>query len=96
MSRVEEVANEFSRVLQEWLNLHEMELVRIRNATETDPNICHSHDVCDANMAMLEAFENLGFTSPCDLEDGDPKNDEVHELWAEAWDLAKKNQFQVQ
>ena len=31
-----------------------------RNKNETDPNICHSHDFCDANMFLHEVFMAYG------------------------------------
>lgn len=38
------------------------------NANETSGYICHSHDFCDANMAMYEAFEHLGLKTNIDCE----------------------------
>jgi len=38
----------------EYANFEEM---RRLNAVESNPAICHSHDFCDANMSMLEAFQ---------------------------------------
>jgi len=30
------------------------------NAEEEDDNVCHTHDFCDANQVMLDAFEEMG------------------------------------
>ena len=43
---------------------------------------CASHDFCDANMTMQEAFETGGIV--VDLE-----NDEHLSLWSQAWATAK-------
>lgn len=60
--------------------------IRLRNAREEDPRICHSHDVCDANQAMIDAMQTLGETLDLD----DPR----HEEWADqAWCLAKAGNF---
>jgi hypothetical protein len=58
-----EVAKEFSRILCRWLPPVEIAEAVRRNTTEpAGSTICHSHDFCDANMAMCEAFNNLGIT----------------------------------
>jgi hypothetical protein len=83
----EQFAREFSVVLRSWLTPAQMEEVIARNKAETDPRICHSHDFCDANMAMNEVFlDKHGL----DLN----AEDEAHvTLWNEAWDIAKANDF---
>ena len=50
-----DLAAEFSRILREWLGGVRMSEVNRRNQEETNPKGCHSHDFCDANMAMHEA-----------------------------------------
>jgi len=58
------------------------------NAKEPDRpkySICHSHDYCDANDAMFDAWLKLG-----QLEsDWDPASQEQADLWNEAWTIAK-------
>jgi hypothetical protein len=89
------VAREFSKVLHSWLSKEEMALVVARNAAQTDALICHSHDFCDANMAMAEAFSNLGLKTAADLSEGgeNPEWDASVSLWNEAWGIAKAAQF---
>jgi len=72
---------------------------------ETDESICHSHDYCDANEAMLIAFEEIfgrelclswetGATTEgdtCTMEQVEADMEQVNA----AWDLAKKNLFWV-
>jgi hypothetical protein len=56
----EQLATEFVDELRDQLTPAEFAEVRKRNAAETNPLICHSHDFCDANMVMLDAIERLG------------------------------------
>jgi len=77
-----QIAKEFCQILNWGLNAEEMAEVVRRNAEETNPNICHSHDFCDANEAMIVAFENYEL---------DPI--ENMELCNKAWNLAKSVGF---
>lgn len=80
---VEKIAAEFARILREWLTDAEWAEMRRANAAETDDNVCHSHDYCDANMAMDEAFTNVRG------EGADVGSYEDAALWGAAWDKAK-------
>jgi len=54
------VAARFARWLRENLTPAEFDLVRERNRDDADVArgmCCHSHDFCDANMGMLDAFK---------------------------------------
>lgn len=84
-----ELAHEFSRVLREWLTDDEMEQVIERNAEVDDPRVCASHDFCDANMAMYEAFERV-MGHPIDTR----KKADVA-MWDKAWNMAKASDFAV-
>ena len=85
----EALADEFSHVLRNWLTADEMAKVIERNRAQTNPIICHSHDFCDANMAMDEAFTLLMGRSS-DAADGHDAR-----LWNEAWEIAKRNEFAI-
>jgi hypothetical protein len=61
--------------------------VRELNRHETDGQICHSHDFCDANMTMYAAFLDL-FGRVMDLT-----SQEDMDLVNAAWDKAKQNEF---
>lgn len=87
---VSKVAEEFAYVLQDWLTKDEMCVAIHRNRWEKDKQVCHSHDFCDANMAMNEALKKVIKHRETDELD-DPKID----LWNKAWALAKKNEFYV-
>lgn len=52
------------------------------NRWESNPAICRSHDFCDANEVMLEAFLSIGL-------DFDLQNQEDIVLWNRAWGYAK-------
>lgn len=82
------LARQFCLVLRDTLSPTQMAEVVRRNAAQPDPSICHSHDFCDANMAMAEAWEMLS-TVPC----GADCPDAVNAIWSAAWDLAKDNDF---
>ena len=82
----QDLARAFSGVLQEWLSWEEMQMVLARNEMAAYRGCCASHDFCDANMAMNEAFRRLGIP----FEFG---NDLHDTLWSAAWHLAKQNKF---
>lgn len=82
----EKIAKKFADVLASWLSSEEIAEFLQRTKDEKDSSICHSHDYCDANMAMLEAFKFYGLN----LVDG---KDETFALCNEAWSLAKKHLF---
>jgi hypothetical protein len=86
---VPELAHEFSRILRDWLTEDEIEQVIERNAEFDDPAVCASHDFCDANMAMYEAFENI-MGHPIDTR---KKADAS--VWDKAWNMAKASNFAV-
>lgn len=82
------LAAKFSAILRDWLTAEQMEQVIQRNAAETHPGICHSHDFCDANMAMLEAAELFGLDCDSCIHD-----EAANRLWNAAWNLAKAKAF---
>jgi hypothetical protein len=61
-----------------------------RNRAEENPTICHTHDFCDANILMSNAWEE---TFP--HEPFSPQNTFHAELWSEAWQQAKAAEFQL-
>lgn len=90
MTDIETLANAFGRVLRTWLDASEMATVIQRNRTpEYGRYICASHDFCDANMAMAQAFMEAFGREP------DVDGDEDVALWNAAWSLAKANDFVV-
>ena len=85
-AEVTRLARAFAGVLAEWLTPEELAEIDRQNATAA-PGVCHSHDVCDANEAMGEAFKRLYGRDPA------PGSSEDAALWGEAWDIARLGGF---
>lgn len=83
----ERLAQEFSRILRRQLAPWQVRDAIRLNDLETNANVCHSHDYCDANMCMHEAGKNL------ELWDDDANVNDFADIWNEAWDLAKRSRF---
>jgi len=84
--QVTAIAEAFAEVMRQWLSREEFAEMKRRNA-QNHPLICASHDFCDANMAMWEAFKGVRSR---DI-DGDSEADTA--LWNDAWALAKRLYF---
>jgi len=65
-----------------------LEIIQL-NAAETNPNVCHSHDFCDANEVMLAAWE-AETGEPCEY---DANCERTAATMNEAWSLAKAAEF---
>lgn len=72
------------------MSTEEITLAAMKNANQPDTRICHTHDYCDANMAMHAAFMRYNIDP---AEEGEWKN--CAELWHSAWELAKSSNFQL-
>ncbi len=90
MPTAETLAREFCQELRASMTAAQLELAAQRNSEQPDPHICHSHDFCDANMALHAAFMRHGM---------DPADESGMELWGglwdRAWNLAKASAFQL-
>lgn len=94
---VNKLAIAFSNILKSWLTEEEMkEVIRI-NSLPGMEKLCQSHEYCDANMAMNEAFMQVMGRSFVFYDDEKPEtlkqNEEDTDFFNAAWDLAKSNQF---
>jgi|SRR5215467_2903131 len=93
--KVRMISNRFVTVLRHWLTADEWNEMASRNAAEPDgASVCHSHDFCDANMAMHEAFTEVMGREPFLLDDGDDpvrvaQHDADIEMFNAAWEQAK-------
>jgi hypothetical protein len=94
------LAVEFGRVLRRWLTPDQVSLANTRNAGEyKDSGACASHDFCDANMAMAEAFDTFGLPTDIDLPESGGDSDAVRDnnsasiIWNNAWTKAKESKF---
>lgn len=94
------LAAEFCRILHEWLTPDQIADAVIKNAvaaTSGDHGVCHSHDHCDANQAMLDAWEVVfGKGKAPAFIDSDrteaEKNAEL-KITNDAWSIAKASGF---
>lgn len=99
------LADAFADVLRRWLSPAEFAEMQRRNATpEYGGPVCASHDFCDANEAMAEAFKALTGREPVgswethpDPVTGEQVADDPAEeaqatadsaLWNAAWEIA--------
>ena len=80
------LAADFKAVLKEWLRPFYLRVIDIRNKAETNPGICHSHDFCDSNQAMINALQKHGI-------EFNGQDEAQHELINEAWRIAKAEGF---
>lgn len=85
---VKKLAKMFSWEMRCALTKEEMAEVIEANRDLENTGACASHDVCDANMVMMEAWTKF---FGVDYINGD--DDEQCRLWSEAWHLAKANEF---
>jgi hypothetical protein len=81
------LAIRFSQVVRDWATPLELKL--IREVNRQHPQYCETHEYFDANMAMHEAWVSLFG------RDRDGDSQEEMDLWNEAWDLAKENEFRL-
>jgi hypothetical protein len=86
--RISDLADTFLRKLRQRLGDDVMRAITSLNADEPDPGVCHSHDYCDANVIMDEAFVVVFGRSSRACSDRDAA------LWTRAWDLAKERMQQ--
>lgn len=92
------IAKKFAAVLRACTSDEGMEYIVEQNRVYNDDNVCASHDLCDANVAMMEAIERCGLgvqrlDEPFVGENGDAMP--YYELMLRAWNVAKKNDFFV-
>jgi hypothetical protein len=66
-------------------------MVDMNKSSHADRGICATHDFCDANMLMLEAFKKTFGREPAILTDSDDTVDA--RLWGDAWAIAKAADF---
>lgn len=89
------LARAFGRIVQEELTPDEFSEVVRRNRAEPDGSgICHTHDFVDANMLMLEAWQEIVGDDPAFLRNPDNAEGQYSLLaWNEAWSLASASSF---
>ena len=87
---VQLLACEFVARLRQQIGMDNVAEMIGRNQQETHESTCHSHDFCDANMVMFEAFVAVLGREPGFVEGDFAMQDEDLELANKAWDLARR------
>lgn len=77
----------FGEELRKELSAQQIAEVIKRNEAEPDKGVCHSHDFCDANVVMAQAFAQFGCAEP------DVGDDAVVAVWNAAWEIAIAREF---
>jgi hypothetical protein len=87
-SKARAIAKAFADALRADLAPHQWQEMMRRNALpEYGEGICASHDFCDANMTMQEAWESV--MGRDFLPDDAPPSDADCALWNRAWEIAR-------
>lgn len=86
MRRADMIAAVFSRLLREYLREDELARVLAWNADNRHAPHCATHDVCDPDEIMAEAFTECGV-------DCNTQNDLTRAEWETAWRVARVNDF---
>jgi phosphopantetheinyl transferase (holo-ACP synthase) len=95
LDRTEKLSNEFSRIINEWLTADEIKAINKANAE--DKEHCATHQYCDPNEAMLQAFETVigrefvFFDAEIPNTESQQVKDDL--LITIAWNLSRKNNF---
>lgn len=89
MKQTIELSRAFCKALGRMLTPAEIAEAVRHNKIEANPGICHSHDHCDANVAMIEALEACGLEL-------DVQDEAQHALCNAAWDMAKAAGFKAE
>lgn len=82
-SQVPQIAQAFVRKLREYLSPEQWAEMAQLNREESNPDICHSHDFCDSNVFIADAFEEV-MGREVDLQ-----SEADVDLLNAAWDHAK-------
>lgn len=85
--KIIDLANAFIKVVEYNLTAPQIEQVVKLNKTFDYISCCATHDFCDANELMAEAFKTVVGTE-IDLQ-----NDVHLDLWNNAWNIAKQAEF---
>jgi hypothetical protein len=84
---IEMVSSKFSEFIRCWLTIEEVGEVNDKNETEEYKNACATHDYCDANIAMADAFTEITNST-------DYFTDMAIDLMNKAWTRSREAKFQ--
>ena len=79
------LSTEFARIIRSWHTAEQLAAIDAEN--KAHPEDCASHNYCDANEAMLEAFPNVMG------REHDAASQSDTDAINTAWDAAKKRGF---
>ncbi|HXU28315.1 MAG TPA: hypothetical protein VN698_13875, partial [Bacteroidia bacterium] len=83
-----ELSKEFAKVLKSWLSRAQIAEVIATNAEDIKNDMCASHNFCDANMAMNEAFETVLEREIVFYNSDDPETEDQYNADADLWSKA--------
>lgn len=87
-SFTQRLADRFAHLIRDSVGCTKFAEIVRRNRTREyrDTHSCASHEFCDANIAMLAVFRELGYPED-EIVDGVGNSDHwVHREWCAAWD----------
>lgn len=82
-----QLAKQFTRIINEWLTIAELKEVRKFNSLPENIDYCGTHNFCDGNQALIDAYQFIFNCQP------DITNNYCLRLSNKAWGIAKQNQF---
>jgi hypothetical protein len=88
-----QLARTFSILLKHEIGGDNMSMVNVLNDTEPYVFACASHDYCDANQVMIDAFVGLFGREPAYADE--PGNEQDTNITISAWNEARKNKFYI-
>lgn len=87
---VETLAREFAKVLLEDIGAPSLRMASLLNLREPDKDVCHTHDFCDSNQSMIDAYARLTGIPAAEV---DVCTDPFVTVANAAWSLAKSKVF---
>jgi hypothetical protein len=91
MKVARQFAERVAAYVSERFDGYAIEKIDSRNRNEKSPDICHSHDFCDANVHMqLAILDVTGIDAAAQMPE---MSDDVSALWHGAWNAAKRIGF---
>lgn len=96
---INQLSDEFSRLIVASFTPDQLAETIAKNHTPDYAGCCATHDYCDSNMVMNEAFENVMNREFIFFDDEKPETQEQHRedchLFDSAWILSKSKDFAV-
>lgn len=84
---MKKLALEFTRILNDWLTPEEIAEINRRDATPEYKDCCATHDFCDPNEAILQAYKTVYGVEPSAI------NQKQLNTMSNAWKEAKNYEF---